>query len=51
MAQYGRSYKLQTPSEHGLGASTNGPGTAGTYTRENGFLSYYEVGEETNPST
>lgn len=43
MAQYGRSFKLLAPSQNGLGASTGGQGTAGTFTGENGFLSYYEV--------
>ncbi|XP_052068084.1 acidic mammalian chitinase-like isoform X1 [Mytilus californianus] len=43
MAFYGRSYRLRNTAETGLGAPTMGQGTAGRYTKENGFLSYYEI--------
>lgn len=43
MASYGRSFILNNTSETGLGAPTSGQGTAGSTTREKGFLSYYEV--------
>uniref|UniRef100_A0AAY5L056 chitinase n=1 Tax=Esox lucius TaxID=8010 RepID=A0AAY5L056_ESOLU len=39
---YGRTF--QTASEaNGIGAPTSGPASAGTYTREAGFWSYYEI--------
>ncbi|KAH3871503.1 hypothetical protein DPMN_034706 [Dreissena polymorpha] len=40
---YGRSFTLQTPANNGFGAATIGAGRAGIYTREPGFLSFYEV--------
>ncbi|XP_014210222.1 probable chitinase 10 [Copidosoma floridanum] len=40
---YGQSYRLTTPSEHGLGAPSAGPGTAGEYTRQPGMLAYHEI--------
>ncbi|XP_053383141.1 uncharacterized protein LOC123564551 [Mercenaria mercenaria] len=43
---YGRSFKLQSPSNNGIGAPAVGAGLAGKYTREPGFMSYYEVCEE-----
>ncbi len=43
MATYGRAFKLTNPSNHGLNAPSNGEPTAGRYTREAGFLSYYEI--------
>ncbi|XP_060629020.2 chitotriosidase-1-like [Anolis sagrei] len=39
---YGRSFTLSS-SQAGVNAPSSGPGTAGTYTREAGFLSYYEI--------
>lgn len=39
---YGRSFTLST-SQNGVKAPTSGPGTAGIYTKERGFLAYYEV--------
>ncbi|KAI5612443.1 hypothetical protein C0J50_1111 [Silurus asotus] len=41
-ATYGRSFRLSSAAS-GLGAPTSGPGTPGTYTRESGFWSYYEI--------
>uniref|UniRef100_H9GTR5 GH18 domain-containing protein n=1 Tax=Anolis carolinensis TaxID=28377 RepID=H9GTR5_ANOCA len=46
---YGRSFTLSS-SQTGLNAPASGPGTAGIYTREAGFLSYYEVGRIYHPS-
>lgn len=43
MATYGRAFKTIDNTQHDLGASTAGTAPAGQYTRENGFLSYYEV--------
>lgn len=39
---YGRTFTLST-SQNGVKAPTSGPGTAGVYTKERGFLAYYEV--------
>ena len=41
---YGRTFTLADSSKIEVGDTTRGPGTAGLYTREAGFLSYYEVG-------
>ncbi len=41
-ATYGRTFRLSS-AVSGARAPANGPGSAGTYTREAGFLSYYEV--------
>ncbi|XP_012938466.1 chitotriosidase-1, partial [Aplysia californica] len=41
---YGRSFTL-SGSNSGLGASARGAGTAGKYTREAGFLAFYEICE------
>ncbi|CAG2250400.1 E3.2.1.14 [Mytilus edulis] len=43
MATYGRSFTLRSLADTGFGAPTTGQGTAGTYTREKGFQSYYEI--------
>ena len=40
---YGRCFNLKSPQTNGMGASVTGPCAAGTYTREAGILSYYEV--------
>jgi len=40
---YGRTFTLST-SDNSLGAPVSGAGVAGTFTREKGFLAYYEVG-------
>ncbi|TRZ05959.1 hypothetical protein HGM15179_021148, partial [Zosterops borbonicus] len=39
---YGKTFTLQSPSNHGIGAPSSGPGPAGPYTREAGLLAYYE---------
>lgn len=41
LALYGRSFKMG--SSHALGSVSSGAGTAGDYTAEAGFLSFYEV--------
>nr|XP_057907110.1 acidic mammalian chitinase-like [Doryrhamphus excisus] len=41
-ATYGRTFRT-TSAANGVGASANGPASAGTYTREAGFWSYYEI--------
>jgi len=43
MAMYGRGFRLTEPNNHGFGAPAKGPSTAGQYTREAGFMSYYEI--------
>uniref|UniRef100_A0AAZ1Y3Y9 chitinase n=1 Tax=Oreochromis aureus TaxID=47969 RepID=A0AAZ1Y3Y9_OREAU len=40
---YGRTFTTSTAA-NGLGATATGPASAGPYTREAGFWSYYEVG-------
>ena len=40
---YGRSFRLSDASNHEVNDSASGGGAAGTFTRESGFLSYYEV--------
>ncbi|KAL7837324.1 hypothetical protein SRHO_G00270350 [Serrasalmus rhombeus] len=41
-ATYGRTFRL-TSSADGVGAPASGPASAGSYTREAGFWSYYEI--------
>lgn len=43
MGTYGRSFTLKDPSKTGLGALIKGPGNAGQYTKEKGFISYFEI--------
>lgn len=43
LGMYGRSFTLSNPGNNGLGASSRGAGTAGRFTKEKGFLAYYEV--------
>nr|XP_034314168.1 chitinase-3-like protein 1 isoform X3 [Crassostrea gigas] len=45
LGTYGRSFTLVDTSNHGVGAPASGAGAPGTYTREKGFLSYYEICE------
>ncbi|KAK7112091.1 chitinase-3-like protein 1 [Littorina saxatilis] len=40
---YGRSFTLASASNYGVGAPATKGGTAGRYTREAGFIAYYEV--------
>ncbi|XP_070696377.1 acidic mammalian chitinase-like [Pempheris klunzingeri] len=39
---YGRTFRT-TSAPSGVGAATSGPASAGSYTREAGFWSYYEI--------
>lgn len=45
VATYGRSFTLSSPIRNGINVPTRGGGKAGEYTREEGFLSYYEICE------
>ena len=40
---YGRSFNLVSPAETRFGARTKGKGPSGQFTREAGFMAYYEV--------
>lgn len=40
---YGQSFSLANPKENGLNAKARGPGQAGEFTRQGGFLAYYEI--------
>nr|KAG5701014.1 hypothetical protein BaRGS_022725 [Batillaria attramentaria] len=40
---YGRTFTLTSFTDTDLGAPSRGGGNAGTYTREKGFLAYYEI--------
>ncbi|XP_066294711.1 acidic mammalian chitinase-like [Branchiostoma lanceolatum] len=42
---YGNSFRLQSSQSTGLYAPVEGPGRGQTYTRQDGFLAYYEVCE------
>ncbi|XP_042218048.1 proteoglycan 4-like isoform X5 [Homarus americanus] len=42
---YGRSYTLIDGNFTNFGASADGPGEQGKYTKENGFMAFYEVCE------
>ncbi|XP_078054046.1 acidic mammalian chitinase-like isoform X2 [Mustelus asterias] len=41
-ATYGHTFRLRT-SAHGVGAPASGAGPAGQFTRQAGFLAYYEI--------
>ncbi|CAF1039913.1 unnamed protein product [Rotaria sordida] len=43
LALYGRTFRLASPSKNYIGAPAVGPGNAGLYTNEQGFLAYYEI--------
>ncbi|XP_071956954.1 chitinase-3-like protein 1 [Antedon mediterranea] len=43
ISTYGRTFTLSSSWNTGLGAPVNGGGNAGQYSREAGFMSYYEV--------
>jgi len=43
IATFGRCFTLADAAKNGLGDPVVGPCKNGTYTREAGFLSYYEV--------
>ncbi len=40
---YGQSFTLTDANNHGLNAPSTGTGEAGEFTRQGGFLAYYEV--------
>ncbi|KAJ8319360.1 hypothetical protein KUTeg_004451 [Tegillarca granosa] len=48
LATYGRSFTLSSSSDNAIGAPAKGAGSAGSFTREKGFLAYYEVCEKLN---
>ncbi|XP_005375306.1 PREDICTED: chitotriosidase-1 isoform X1 [Chinchilla lanigera] len=43
MPTYGRSFTLASSSDTRVGAPATGPGAPGPFTKEGGFLAYYEV--------
>ena len=44
LATYGRSFRLKNSADHGVGAAISKQSAkAGKYTRESGFLAYYEI--------
>ncbi|KAK7501474.1 hypothetical protein BaRGS_00007278 [Batillaria attramentaria] len=43
LATYGRGFTMVSSSQNGLGAATRSAANAGQYTREAGFLAYYEI--------
>lgn len=43
MPTYGRSFTLANVTQFDIGAPASGGGSAGRYTQETGFYSYYEV--------
>lgn len=45
MPTYGRSFTLANPDKHGPNAPASGGGREGVYTKEGGFLAYYEICE------
>eukprot|EP00090_Calanus_glacialis_P000625 TRINITY_DN1040_c0_g1_i1.p1 TRINITY_DN1040_c0_g1~~TRINITY_DN1040_c0_g1_i1.p1 ORF type:complete len:1056 (-),score=204.14 TRINITY_DN1040_c0_g1_i1:2491-5658(-) len=45
MPTYGRSFTLSDRSKYVVNSASKGGGTAGEYTREAGFLAYYEICE------
>ena len=45
MPTYGRSFVLADKSNYSVNVATKGGGTAGVYTKESGFLAYYEICE------
>lgn len=44
---YGRSYTLLDGNFTDFGSSANGPGEQGAYTKEKGFMAFYEVRRQT----
>lgn len=48
MPTYGRSFTLANVDKHGPNAPATGGGREGVYTKESGFLAYYEICEMLN---
>lgn len=48
MPTYGRSFTLADKKNYTVNVASRGGGTAGVYTREAGFLAYYEVKSSSN---
>ena len=46
MPTYGRSFTLANRQNSKVNAPASGGGVAGKYTKEGGFLAYYEVSKE-----
>ncbi|CAO1336600.1 unnamed protein product [Diamesa serratosioi] len=49
LPMYGRTMTLSNPTQNGIGAPISGPGLAGRYTQESGFLGYNEICENNWP--
>ena len=49
MGTYGRGFTLSNPANGNVGDTNKGPSQAGPYTREGGFLAYYEVRNDKLP--
>ena len=43
MPLYGQSFTLSSSNNNGLNAPSSAPGLAGPFTRQAGFLAYYEI--------
>lgn len=43
MGLYGRAFKLVSASNHDIGSEADGVPVKGPYTKEAGFLAYYEI--------
>ena len=43
MPTYARGFTLEDPNNYMLGAAVSGASKAGPYTKEKGFVAYYEV--------
>ena len=43
MPMYGQSFTLASAAKNGLNSKSYGGGTAGSFTRARGFLSFYEI--------
>ncbi|XP_021348526.1 chitinase-3-like protein 1, partial [Mizuhopecten yessoensis] len=40
---YGRGFTLKDPDSNGIGAQSKGPNRPGPFTRESGYMAYYEI--------
>lgn len=48
LPSYGRSFTLTNPAINGVNALSSGPGTAGEYSIESGFLTFMEICQRVN---